>query len=90
MFINNYIDVNLFQLKFHYYFFINNHMEIKQFHRIFLSLLMNGHIIITHKSVNMNNKFCSPQTYQHFKDFNYCPNPRCNNKKMTHLSQFQC
>ena len=35
----------------------------------------------THKSVNMDNKFCSPLTYQHFNDLNYCPNPQCNNIK---------
>ena len=29
----------------------------------------------------MDNKFCSPQTYQHFNDLNYCPNPQCNNIK---------
>ena len=30
----------------------------------------------------MDNKFCSPQTYQHFNDLNYCPNLQCNyNKK---------
>ena len=37
--------------------------------------------LFTHKSVNMDNKFCSPQTYQHFNDLNYCPNPQCNNNK---------
>ena len=35
MFINNNIDVISFQLKFQHLIFINTHMEIKQFHRIF-------------------------------------------------------
>ena len=29
----------------------------------------------------MDNKSCSPQTYQHFNDLNHCPNPQCNNSK---------
>ena len=29
----------------------------------------------------MDNTFSSPQTYQHFNDLNYCPNPQCNNNK---------
>ena len=33
----------------------------------------------THTLINQDNKFCSPLTYQHFNDLNYCPNPQCNN-----------
>ena len=29
----------------------------------------------------MDNQFCSPLTYKHFNDLNYCPNPQCNNSK---------
>ena len=29
----------------------------------------------------MDNNFCTSQTYQHFNDLNYCPNPQCNNSK---------
>ena len=29
----------------------------------------------------MEHKFSSPQTYEHFNDLNYCPNPQCNNNK---------